>query len=151
MWFDCVCRQQQLEQERLDRELALRLAAEDTSQVEEVQREPLNRCVLPPTPSPQLCNVCACYQAAHPERVPAVGERLQQPRQSHSQRAVCPQTSIPFLSRHHPPNCRSHAQFLVFQTDENTMYITCTCLMCEHIFADTMPCKQPAFSKFQQF
>ena len=38
-------RQQQLEQERLDRELALRLAAEDQSQVEEVTREPLNRCV----------------------------------------------------------------------------------------------------------
>ena len=31
----------------MDRDLALRLAAEDQSQVEEVQREPLNRCVLP--------------------------------------------------------------------------------------------------------
>ena len=41
-----IDRQQQMEQERLDRELALRLAAEDQSQVEEVTREPLNRCVF---------------------------------------------------------------------------------------------------------
>ena len=67
MWFFCVCSQQQLEQERLDRELALRLAAEDTSQVEEVQREPLNRCVLSPNTAHHLCSVC-CVLAGRPSR-----------------------------------------------------------------------------------
>jgi len=32
----CMCRQQRIEQERRDRELALRLAQEDQSQVEEL-------------------------------------------------------------------------------------------------------------------
>ena len=48
-----IDRQQQMEQERLDRELALRLAAEDQSQVEEVTREPLNRYVF-------RSALCAC-------------------------------------------------------------------------------------------
>ena len=41
--FVVTCRQEQLEQERLDRELALRLAAEDQSAVEEIPVEPLQR------------------------------------------------------------------------------------------------------------
>jgi len=35
--IDVWCRQQQLEQERRDRELALRLAEEDQSMVEDIQ------------------------------------------------------------------------------------------------------------------
>ena len=62
-----IDRQQQMEQERLDRELALRLAAEDQSQVEEVTREPLNRCVFrgcAHAPCDAHVAVRLCYESA---------------------------------------------------------------------------------------
>lgn len=44
--ISCAFRQQHLEQERLDRELAMRLAQEDASQVENVQAAVLPRYVV---------------------------------------------------------------------------------------------------------